>query len=232
MPEDADRVLLITGASSGIGAATAHAAAAAGFRVVLTARREQRLQALSEELGGPERALPAACDVRDYDSVESAVQRALDRFGRLDAVFANAGIGGPSGGFSSADPAGWRELLLTNVFGVAVTVRASVGALRQSRGHVVLTGSAAGRTIIPGSMYGASKWAVTAIGYNLREELRGSGIRVTLIEPGYVDTPLLDPAPPQAMRPDDIAAAVLYALNQPRGVDVNEILIRPTPPVS
>jgi NADP-dependent 3-hydroxy acid dehydrogenase YdfG len=230
MPENTQRVLLITGASSGIGAATARRAAAAGYRLVLTARREERLQALSGELGGEQQALPLSCDVRAYACVEAAVERALAHFGRLDAVFANAGIGGPPGGFSGADPAGWHDMLLTNVFGVAATLRACLAPLKERRGHVLLTGSAAGRTIIPGSLYGASKWAVSAIGYNLREELRGTGVRVTLIEPGYVNTPLLKEPPPQAMDPGDIANAVLYALSQPPGVDVNEILIRPTPP--
>ncbi len=224
-----ERVLLITGASSGIGAATARAASREGYKLVLTARAKERLEPLPQELG-PENVLSVAMDVTDMAAQQATVEQALERFGRLDAVFANAGRGGPPGGFSEADHEAWRDMLLTNVYGVALTVQATLPALRKSRGHMLLTGSAAGRATIPGSMYGATKWAVTGLGYNLREELRGSGIRVTLIEPGMVDTPFFDEPPEQALEARDIASAVLYALGQPAHVDVNEILVRPTPP--
>ncbi len=226
-----DRVFLITGASSGIGAETARRAAAQGYRLVLAGRSAERLQALSAELGGPQRALPVVCDVTDDVSQQAMVDQALEHFGAIDVVFANAGRGGSPGGFSGADPQVWREMLLTNVHGVALTVRRTLAALKASRGHLLLTGSAAGRTTLPGSMYSATKWAVTAIGYGVREELRGSGVRVTLIEPGMVDTPFFDQQPSHALQPADVAAAVLYAVSQPAHVDVNEILVRPTPPL-
>ena len=160
------------------------------------------------------------------------VASALDHFGQLDAVFANAGRGGEPGGFSEADPDTWKDMILTNVYGVGLTVQCCLPALRKSRGHILLTGSAAGRVTIPGSMYSATKWAVSAIGYGLREEIRGSGIRVTLIEPGVVDTPFFDQPPSHSLQPEDIGRAVLYALSQPAHVDVNEILVRPTPAIS
>jgi len=225
----ADPVFLITGASSGIGAATARAAAKEGYRLVLAARSEQKLHALQEELGGPERAMAVACDVQDSDSQNLMVERVLEKFGRIDAVFANAGRGGSPGGFSGADPDQWRDMILTNIYGVGLTVQCTLPALRASRGHLLLTGSAAGRVTIPGSMYSATKWAVSAIGYGVREELRGTGIRVTLIEPGMVDTPFFDNKPEHALEPEDVAQSVLYALSQPAHVDVNEILVRPTP---
>lgn len=225
-----DRVLLITGASSGIGAATARAAARENYKLVLAARSREKLTALAEELG-PENVLAVGCDVTSLEEQQAMVEQALERFGRLDAVFANAGRGGSPGGFSGADHEAWREMILTNVYGVGLTLQATLPALRRSRGQVLLTGSAAGRATIPGSMYGATKWAVTGIGYNLREELRGSGIRVTLLEPGMVDTPFFDEPPEYALEDRDIANAVIYALGQPAHVDVNEILIRPTPPV-
>ncbi|MCP1728361.1 NADP-dependent 3-hydroxy acid dehydrogenase YdfG [Natronospira proteinivora] len=224
-----DPVLLITGASSGIGEETARHAVRAGYRVVIAARRQERLDALARELGGPDKTLALGCDVTDEASQKTLVKRSLEHFGRLDAVFANAGRGGSPGGFAEADPASWKDLVLTNIYGVALTIQATLPALKESEGHIILTGSAAGRATIPGSMYSASKWAVTGIGYNLREELRGTGIRVTLLEPGVVDTPFFDQTPEQYMLPEDIAAAVLYALSQPKRVDVNEILIRPTP---
>ncbi|WNK20225.1 SDR family oxidoreductase [Halomonas piscis] len=223
-----DRVLLITGASSGIGAATARAAAEKGFRLVLAARSVDKLDALAEEIGA-DRVMTVSCDVTSMDDQQAMVEQALERFGRLDAVFANAGRGGSPGGFSAADPEQWKDMLMTNVYGLGLTLQATLPALKESQGHMLLTGSAAGRATIPGSMYSASKWAVTGIGHNLREELRGSGMRVTLIEPGMVDTPFFDEPPAHAMKDEDIANAVIYALGQPAHVDVNEILVRPTP---
>lgn len=224
-------VLLITGASSGIGAATARLAAEAGYRVALAARSKDKLTALVDELGGPERALAIRCDVKEHADQQAMVQQVLAHFGQLDAVYANAGMPGSEGGFSGADPEVWRDMLLTNVYGVGLTLRCTLETLKASHGHVLLTGSAAGRFVIPGSMYSASKWAVTGMGLSVREELRGSGVRVTLIEPGMVDTPLFDKPPAYALQPEDIARAVVYALSQPAHVDVNEILIRPTPPI-
>ena len=226
-----NHVFFITGASSGIGAATARAAAAAGYRLVLGARSEERLQELAQELGGPERVLAKRCDVTERADQEALAAQALERFGRIDVVFANAGLGSRPGGFSGADPENWRAMLMTNVYGAALTLRATIPALRESHGHLLLTGSAAGRTTIPGSMYSASKWAVTAIGHGVREELRGSGIRVTLIEPGMVDTPFFDEPKPGVLQTEDVANAVLYAVSQPAHVDVNEVLVRPTPPL-
>lgn len=224
-------VLLITGASSGIGEMTARSAVAAGYRVALAARSMDKLAVLAQELGGREHALAVSCDVQSEADQKAMVSEVVHRFGRLDAVFANAGRGGSPGGFSKARPSEWKDMLLTNVFGVALTLQACIPALRASQGHILITGSAAGRYEIPGSMYSVTKWAVTGMGRNLREELRGSGIRVTLIEPGMVDTPFFDERPRQALQPVDIANAVLYALAQPPHVDVNEILVRPTPAV-
>jgi NADP-dependent 3-hydroxy acid dehydrogenase YdfG len=222
-----DRVLLITGASSGIGAATARQASAEGWRLVLVARSGDRLQALAEELGGPERALAVPCDVTDWDAQQRMASAALAAFTQIDAVFANAGFGGPRG-FLSDTPEHWREMVLTNVYGAALTLRATIPALRESRGHLLLTSSVAGRRVLPGSMYSCTKHAVTAMGEAARQDLHGSGIRVTLIEPGMTDTPFFENRPADALADTDIARAVLFALSQPPHVDVNEILVRPT----
>lgn len=225
-----DRVLLITGASSGIGAATARLAAESGFRLALAARSADKLKSLVGEIG-EDRAFSVTCDVVDYADQEAMTRATLERFGRLDAVFANAGTGGEPGGFSGAPVESWRSIVEVNVLGVAHTLRATLGAIKKSKGHVVITGSVAGRRVLAGSMYAASKWAVSAIGYGLREELKGTGVRVTLIEPGMVDTPFFDEPKPDALPPDDVARSVLYALTQPPGVDVHELTILPTPPV-
>src|SRR5690606_20228311 len=144
----------------------------------------------------------------------------------------NAGIGGEPGGFSGAPPESWRRMVDTNILGVAYTLRTTLSHLKSSRGHVLITSSVSGGRVIAGSMYSATKWAVTAIGYNLREELRGTGIRVTLIEPGIVDTPFFDEPKPDGLRPEDVARAVVYALDQPAGVDLHELTILPTPPAT
>ena len=222
-------VLLITGASSGIGAATARHAAAAGHRLVLTARSEDKLASLAEELGGGERAIAVRCDVTEWEDQQAAVARAMEAFGRLDVVFANAGFGAPRG-FTKSDVDHWRSMVLTNVYGVALTIRATLEHLKDARGHLLLTGSVAGRRALPGSLYSATKWAVTAMAEAARQELNGSGVRVTLIGPGMVDTPFFDTSVRDsgALEPEDVARAVLYAVSQPPHVDVNEMLIRPT----
>jgi NADP-dependent 3-hydroxy acid dehydrogenase YdfG len=228
----ADPVLLITGASSGIGAATAQAAAER-YRLVLAARRLEPLEELAGELGGEERALAVRCDVTEWDEVQALATAAIERFGRIDAVFANAGFGATRG-FLEESVEHWRSMVLTNVYGVALTIRATLPhLLERGDGHFLVTSSVAGRRALPGSLYSATKWAATAIGEALRAELRqmheNHDIRVTLIEPGMTDTPFFDNRPGEwALRDDDIAKAVLFALEQRPGVDVNEILIRPT----
>lgn len=222
----ADRVLVITGASSGIGEATARLAAADGFRLVLAARRLERLEGLAAELGGEERARAVRCDVTEWDDVRALADAALDAFGSIDVVFANAGFGATRG-FEASTPEHWRAMVLTNVYGAALTLRATFPALKASRGHLLLTGSVAGRRVLSGSLYSATKWAVTAMGEAARQELDGTGVRVTLIEPGTVATPFFDDPVTDALEPEDVARAVLYAVGQPPHVDVNEILIRP-----
>jgi NADP-dependent 3-hydroxy acid dehydrogenase YdfG len=224
-------VLLITGASSGIGAATARAAAGT-HRLVLAARRQEAVEELASEVGGEDNAVGLRCDVTEWEEVEAMRDAALERFGRIDAVFANAGFGA-SRGFLEETPEHWRSMVLTNVYGVALTIRATLPhLLERGDGHFLITSSVAGRRALPGSLYSATKWAATAIGESLRQELRqmhdNKSIRVTLIEPGMVDTPFFENRPSAALQDEDIARAVLYALEQPENVDVNEMLIRPT----
>jgi NADP-dependent 3-hydroxy acid dehydrogenase YdfG len=219
-----DKVFLITGASTGIGAATARAAAAAGYKVVLAARSEDKLRALADETGG----LAVRCDVTEWEEQEALVARTLEAYGRLDVAFANAGFGGARG-FTSASPEEWKEMVLTNVYGAALTIRAAYDALVAAKGHLLLTSSVAGRRVLPGSFYSVTKHAVTAMGEAARQELADKGVRVTVIEPGIVDTPFFDAKPKiEALRDEDIAGAVMYAVGQPAHVAVNEILIRPT----
>ena len=223
----ADPVFLITGASSGIGAATARAASEAGYRVVVAARSSDQLERLAADLGGEQRALAMRCDVTEWSDQEALFATALERFGRIDVAFANAGFGAARG-FEAESPEQWRSMVLTNVYGAALTIRAAIPALKDARGHLILTGSVAGRRALPGSLYSATKFAVTAMGEAARQELNGTGVRVTLIEPGMVDTAFFDQRPSDALAPEDVARTVMFAVSQPPHVDVNEILVRPT----
>jgi NADP-dependent 3-hydroxy acid dehydrogenase YdfG len=220
-------VLVITGASTGIGAATARRAAEFGYRVTIAARSEDRLEALRDELGGDEKALALRCDVRSWEDQQTLVRETLDRFGRMDGFFANAGFGAKRG-FLEESVEFWKSMIDTNVLGAALSIRASLAHFRrEGRGHLLLTSSIAGRRVLPGSLYSATKFAVTAMGEALRQEVADTDIKVTLIEPGMVDTPFFDDRPSGALDPDDIARAVMFALTQPPHVDVNELLVRP-----
>jgi NADP-dependent 3-hydroxy acid dehydrogenase YdfG len=220
-------VLVITGASTGIGAATARRAVEFGHRVVLAARSEDKLRELADELGGDEKALAVRCDVTSWDDQQALVDTALERFGRMDAYFANAGFGAKRG-FLEESVEHWKSMIDTNVLGAALSIRASLGHFKkENHGHLILTSSIAGRRALPGSLYSATKHAVTAMGEALRQEIADTEVKMTLIEPGAVDTPFFDNRPSGALEADDIARAILFALTQPPHVDVNEILIRP-----
>ena len=142
--------------------------------LVLAARSEDKLADLAAELGGEDRALVVRCDVTEWDDQEAMVRATLDDFGRLDVVVANAGFGAKRG-FTEETPEFWKSMVLTNVYGAALTIRATIDALRESEGHLLLTGSVAGRRALPGSLYSATKWAVTAMGEAARQELNGTG---------------------------------------------------------
>jgi NADP-dependent 3-hydroxy acid dehydrogenase YdfG len=220
-------VLVITGASTGIGAATALRAAEFGYRVTIAARSDDKLMALRDELGGDGKALALRCDVRSWEDQQTLVRETLERFGRLDAFLANAGFGAKRG-FLEESVEFWKSMIDTNVFGAALSIRASLGHFkREGRGHLLLTSSVAGRRALPGSLYSATKFAVTAMGEALRQEVADTDIKVTVIEPGAVDTPFFENRPSEALEADDVARAVLFALTQPPHVNVNEVLVRP-----
>jgi NADP-dependent 3-hydroxy acid dehydrogenase YdfG len=217
--------MVITGASTGIGAATARRAVEFGHRVVLAARSEDKLTALAEELG--DGVLAVRCDVTSWDEQQGLVATTLERFGRMDVFFANAGFGARRG-FLEETVEHWQAMIDTNVLGAALSIRAALGHFRErNAGHMLLTSSVAGRRVLPGSLYSATKWAVTAMGEALRQEVAETDIKVTLIEPGMVSTPFFDNPVTDALEADDIARAVMFALTQPPHVDVNEVLVRP-----
>jgi NADP-dependent 3-hydroxy acid dehydrogenase YdfG len=225
---DPDRTLLITGASSGIGAETARAAVKAGWKVALTARSADKLDALVAELGKA-RACAIPCDITDEAAVTDAVARAAE-FGPLHAVFANAGMGATIPGSETGDTANWRAMIDTNIWGLLLTVRHTLPHLHETRGHMLLTGSQAGRVSLKGSVYGATKWFVHGFAANLRAEMAEWGGRCTLIAPGMVDTPFFDEPKPGALTGADVARAALYALEQPERVNVGEVFVTPMMP--
>ncbi|MFB7510462.1 SDR family oxidoreductase, partial [Streptomyces broussonetiae] len=196
----------------------------------VTGRGERRLRDFADGLGRPEGLLTIAGDTAEYDQVRAAVESTVKEFGRLDAVVANAGTA-THDTVAEGDPAGWTEMVLTNVLGPALLVRASVEALKETRGRIVLVGSVAGFVNTPGNLYGATKWAVTGLAENTRRQVTEFGIGVTLVAPGRVETPFWDGngslPPGRLLSADQMADSVLWAIRQPAGVDVNTVVVRP-----
>ena len=244
MPKLDGKVAVVTGASSGIGEATAEALAAEGATVVVAARREERLTDLAkriEENGG--RVLAAACDVADQGQAHGLIQKAEEEFGRVDILVNNAGVmllSTVGKGLSEE----WRRMFDVNVLGLLYTTDAAIETMKkQGGGHLVNVSSVAGRKVTRDSsgVYAGSKFAVGAISEGLRQELLEDNIRVTIVEPGAVATELTDHITDEDARnslggllnleilqAEDIAGAIVYAVTQPERVSVNEILIRPT----
>ncbi|MEU6064336.1 MULTISPECIES: SDR family oxidoreductase [Streptomyces] len=223
-------VALITGGGSGIGAAVARQLLDAGHRVAVTGRGEPRLREFAEGLGNPDGLLTIVGNTAEYDDVQAAVAATLKEFGRLDTVVANAGSA-THDSVAEGDPAGWTDMVLTNVLGPALLIRASVGALKETRGRIVLVGSVAGFVNTPGNLYGATKWAVTGLAENTRRQVTEWGVGVTLVAPGRVETPFWDGLgslpPGHLLTADQIADTVVWAIRRPDGVDVNTVVVRP-----
>jgi NADP-dependent 3-hydroxy acid dehydrogenase YdfG len=219
------RTLLITGASSGIGAATARLAAEKGWNVALLARSADKLDDLAGQIGDAALALP--CDVTDRDELGAAIGKAADHFGGIDAVFANAGKGVSNPGIEKGDPKEWDDMIHLNILAVLYTAHAAMPHLRKTKGHFVVTGSKAGRDHMKGSVYSATKWFIHGLSDNIAEEMREWGGRATVIAPGMVNTGFFDEEKPTKLQPDDVAAAVVFALEQPETSAVREIYLMP-----
>lgn len=219
------KTLLITGASSGIGAATARAAAAAGWNVALLARSEDKLNELAAEIG--EAALAIPCDVTDRSALVDAVDRTVAKFGALDGAFANAGTGVNTPGVENGDPEEWHDMIHINILAVLYTAHATLPHLKKTKGHFIVTGSKAGREHFKGSIYSASKWFVHGFAGNLAEEMREWQGRCTVISPGMVDTPFFDEGKPTKLQPRDVADAVVFALSQRETSGIREIHLMP-----
>jgi len=238
------KVALVTGASSGIGEATAYALAAMGACVAASARRADRLDAVVKRIqdsGG--QAISIVADIADEAQANDTVDRTVGRWGRLDILVNNAGVMLP-GKIANANTEDWRRMININILGLMYTTRAALTVMQgQKSGHIVNISSVAGRTARVGSAaYNVTKWGVVAFSEALRQEVLADNIRVTVIEPGAVATELQSNiTDPEARREteewirsitplqgEDIANAIVYAVTQPQHVDINEILIRPS----
>jgi NADP-dependent 3-hydroxy acid dehydrogenase YdfG len=230
-------VCLITGGGSGVGAATAIAFGRLGGRVVLVDRNPDATAgviAKVTEAGGQCSAV--ALDVRDADALEDAVAAAVRQHGRLDVVVAAAGIADQSA-VATGDPARWKDVIDTNLLGTLLTARAGVSImLTQSSGHIFIVSSVSGRESYVGEpAYIASKWGQVGFAHALRQEVMAAGIRVTVIEPGLINTPLVSANPNVAhlldlidpLQPEDVANAIVYAYEQPPYVVLSELTLRP-----
>ena len=222
-----EKVVLITGASSGIGEATAKTLVNNGHKVILTARREDKLTELVESLGS-NNALGVAADATDFTALESVVTKGIEKFGRLDVAFANAGMGVSTAGTEKGDPDEWSTMIDINIKALLWTAKLTLPHLRQNKGHFILTSSAAGRKPIGGSIYGATKWFAYGFGQNLAEEMSEWNGRCTTIAPGMVNTPFFDEAKPDKLDPQDVADAVLFAIEANQRNSVREIYLMPT----
>jgi NADP-dependent 3-hydroxy acid dehydrogenase YdfG len=229
------RVLVVTGGASGIGLATGELCARAGWPVVLLdlpeALERSRSAGTQECFAGT-----AAADVRDFAALEAALAGVTQQIGPLAGVVASAGIADQSS-VLSGDPARWRTVIETNLIGTANTIRAAAPLLVEAGGgDLVVIASLSGReTYVGEPAYIASKWGTVGLGHAARRELAGMGVRVSLIEPGIVDTPLTRSSAPvrrllesgPSLRPEDVAEAVLWVLSRPSHVAVDELALRP-----
>lgn len=222
-----EKVLLITGASSGIGRATAFAAAKSGYKLALVARRENKLKEIVDEIGD-DKAIALPADITKLEELGKAIHKTIDKFGKIDAVFANAGKGLEKPGTENGDPGEWSEMIDLNVKALLYTAKMTLPHLRHTKGHFLITSSVAGKIYLPGSVYGASKWFASGFGHNLAREMKEWGGRCTIICPGMVDTEFFDEPKPDKLKPEDIADAVVFALNAPHHSTVREIEVMPT----
>ena len=237
-----NKVIIITGASSGIGEETAKTLAANGAKVVLSARRKDRLKKLAAEIG--ENAVYLKSDVADRDDMAALVKLAKERFGKVDAVFANAGIM-PAGNMSQLKVNDWEAMVEINIKGVLNTMAAVLPEFTaQKSGHIIVTSSMAGTKSVPGNaVYCGKKHFVRAMldSFHSESVMEGTHIRTTTIYPGAIKTELLNAVAESetkdrvsrfyenfGLTPDAIANAVLYAISQPDNVDISDLVVRPT----
>jgi NADP-dependent 3-hydroxy acid dehydrogenase YdfG len=220
------KTLFITGASSGIGEATAKAAARAGWNVGLFARSTDELEKIAADIG--DQALVLTGDATKLDDQKDALAKLKDKFGSIDAAFANAGRWSSGAGIQEGDPTDWDGMVDLNIKGTLYTAHAALPHLKPVKGQFLLTGSMAGRNHLKGSVYGATKWFIHGFAGNLAQEMSEWGGRCMVVSPGMVDTGFFDSPKPDKLKPEDIADAMVFALNADQRANGREIYIAPT----
>ncbi|MDN2662691.1 SDR family oxidoreductase [Psychromonas sp. 14N.309.X.WAT.B.A12] len=221
------KIVVVTGASSGIGAATVDKVIEAGHKAVITARSTEKLNNIVERWG-KDKVLAVTADVSNLDEISNVINKAKEKFGRVDVVFANAGMGASTPGIENGNPDEWKTMLDVNINALLYTAKASLPALKETQGHFIVTSSIAGKISLKGSVYGASKWFAYGFAQNLAIEMAEWKGRCTTICPGMVNTPFFDEAKPDKLDPTDVAEAVVYAVSANPRCDVREITLMPT----
>lgn len=221
------KVIVITGASSGIGAATVNKVIEAGHKAVITARSTDKLAKIVQRWG-EDNVLAVTADVSKLHEMNNVINKAKEKFGRVDVVFANAGMGVSTPGIENGEPDEWKTMIDVNINALLYTAKASLPALKETQGHFIVTSSIAGKIALKGSVYGASKWFAYGFAQNLAIEMAEWKGRCTTICPGMVNTPFFDEAKPDKLDPNDIAEAVVYAISANPRCDVREITLMPT----
>ncbi|MFH5811464.1 SDR family oxidoreductase [Companilactobacillus sp. FL22-1] len=241
-----NKVVVIMGASSGIGEATANLLAKSGAKLTIAARRMNRLEKIVQNNVGAE-ILPVAADVSKADEVQNVIDKTVEKYGRVDVMFNNAGIM-PVNNLDAIARDEWQNIMDINIKGVLNGIAAVLPVMKkQQSGHIITTSSVLGYEVLPGyAAYSGSKYAVRAIMEGLRQEERTNNIKTTVIAPGTVQTELfnsinnqeikeqleslknLPGADMQALQPEEIAEAVAFVINTPKNMAVNEMVIRPT----
>jgi NADP-dependent 3-hydroxy acid dehydrogenase YdfG len=221
------KTFFITGGTSGIGKATAQLAVAQGHRVYITGLEPDLLHAFVESFdpAARERIGGDIVDAGSWEETQRAVHACVTQFGGLDVVLANAGFSS-RGDLVNGDPQSWRNMVMTNVLGPVLLIKATMPHLMESRGHFLFTGSISARKVHAGNLYTATKWAITGLAESLRQQVVGTGVRVGVISPGQVDTPLWAEKQKHMMSPDDVARTIMWMLAQPEHIDVSEIIMR------
>ena len=221
------KIIVVTGASSGIGEATVDKVIEAGHKAVITARSTEKLNNIVKRWG-EDKVLAVTADVSNLEDINNVINKAKEKFGRVDVVFANAGMGVSTPGIENGNPDEWKTMLDVNINALLYTAKASLPALKETQGHFIVTSSIAGKISLKGSVYGATKWFAYGFAQNLAIEMAEWKGRCTTICPGMVNTPFFDEAKPDKLDPTDVAEAVVYAISANPRCDVREITLMPT----
>lgn len=224
-----NKVLIITGGTSGIGKAVAKEALERDYFVVVASRNSDSLNKIADEFNS-EKLVTQVTDISKLEDLTKLKEFAIEKFGRVDVVIANAGSSSGPTQYRGEQAEKWKEMIDTNILGSALTANAFLPELEKTKGCFILVGSVTGRIATEGRPYSMTKWAVTGMTESIRKEMRGTGVKVCCVQPGMVETSFWPDGTDfsTALKPEDVARSVFFVTEQPSHVDINEILVRPT----